>query len=174
MTALETLRGAEALRAAIAEAKGPAGDALRAGSIVSSGWYPAEWYVELHAAIHRSLKVGPEFSRALSKQATKADINSVYRFVLRFISPSTLLAQMPRVWGLYVQGATIELADRRDNAVRFLMLGLHGYSRAAWEDLAGGAEAVLECAGARDVRARITSGGKDGDVNAEIEVFWQG
>lgn len=173
LSALEVLRGAESVRAVLADMPGEAGEALRSGKVIASGWYPSPWYAELHAAIHRTLRVGPEFSRTLSMAATKADINSVYRFVMRLLSPTTLLAQMPRVWSLYVQGPDIEMTDRRENAVRFKVVGMHGYNRGCWEDLVGGAMALLEVIGARDVRARVVSGGRDGDDDAEIDVFWQ-
>lgn len=144
---------------------------LKSREVISVGWYPIEWYVALHAAAQAAH--GPSISRAIGRSATFHDVTTLYRFVLRFLSPTTLVNQMKRIFNMAVDGGEVFIEENRDGAARVRFSGCPGSSRGTWDDMLGSIEALLELCGGREPAARIVAGGNDIDAGMTCVVTWK-
>lgn len=146
---------------------------LRLGTVLAVGWYPAEWYAQLHASIDRCLGGGPALARKLAHAAVASDITTMHRFIINMLSVETAFGQAHRVMGLYWKGGSIErlVIERGRSRLRFV--NWKGFTSLIWHDLMGGAEAVLDACGAKNGRCYAIDGNpEDGRETLEIECRW--
>ncbi len=172
LAAIERLRGPEARVATIEGMSAEPREALTFGGIVPGGWYPVAWYRELHASAQRVARTGPELSRKIGREATRHDLAGVYSWILRFVSPETLLGQAPRILGLYCEGGRVEVVEKRSGAALLRFSQMVGNNHDLWEDMVGSNEQFVTSAQGKEVRSRVLSGGQDGDDAMELEVRW--
>lgn len=173
LKALERNKGAEVRARVEAHVPGEAGEALRTGSVVANGWYPASWYAALLASIVDVTREGERFVASLSRDAVRADFETLFKIVRLFLSPKVALAQSLRVSRRYVDGGEIEVVAASESHMHYRMSEYHGYTRLMWRDFVGGIEGVLESMGCQDLEARILAGGRDGDHHLELELRWR-
>src|SRR5437868_2301798 len=108
LTTLERLRGTDAVEATLAALPPEIARALRLGEVVASGWYPVEWYRELHTAMNSACgEPGLDLSRRIGFESTVADFRGVYRLLLRVVSTETLVSQAPRLFGMFFEGGEV-------------------------------------------------------------------
>jgi hypothetical protein len=169
---LERRKGNSATQAILAEAPARLRDAVRFGEIMVGGWYPVQWYAELHAAIRRSLRVTHDFARILARDSIIADFSTLHRPMVGMRPAETLLAQADRLMKLYWKGGTLESHVLHAGAARVRFAGWHGFDRGVWEDIAGSAEGILQICRAQEFQVHATRGGRDGDSHLELELRW--
>jgi len=172
LSALAREHGEEVREAVVRDLGGDAGDALRHGGIVASGWYPAAWYADLLAAIAASISGGSDHIRQLSREAVKKDFRTLFKVMSLFMRPQRALQQSIRVSRRYVDGGEIEILETRDDFMRMRLSEYYGYTNLMWWDFAGGVEGVLENLGAKAIDSCILSGGGDGDHEVEFQLSW--
>ena len=63
---------------------------------------------------------------------------------------------------------TLSVPVARDGYCEAHYRGCVGFDRVLWENVLGGATAVLEAGGAKDVRVKAVRGGGDGDEEMEM------
>lgn len=138
-------------------------DELRAtwthGGLVTGGWYPMAWYRSFHAAAQEAFRGERELARRISHEATRRDLEGVYRFVLRFVSPHTLLGQASRIFALYNRGGRVLVRDNEAARATLEYRDCHGCDANVWEDLVGGNIAALETTRVRVTKATVLEGG---------------
>ena len=134
---------------------------------------PASWYRELLDAIVEVTHGDQNTVRGLSREAVKADFQTLFRIVRLFLTPQKALQQSMRVSSRYVDGGVVDVVEAQDGVVHYRFREYHGYSRLMWWDFVGGIEGVLENLGAKNVTARMITGGQDGDHHLELLVRWQ-
>ncbi len=140
------------------------------GDVKGTGWYPIASYASLHQAALEESGLPLSFSRALGKQATQIDARGVFQFVLRFVSPESLVRHADRVLGLYVEGPAIDVVLLGSNRGRVHVSGAIGYTPSIWEDSYGTMEALVTLSGGRDARAVEIERGDDWGV---VELTWR-
>lgn len=170
------LRGVESARPGVRaeirrELSGELASAIDYGQIVAVGWYPAEWYSELHAAIGRAMGGGPDLARRLGREAALADFKTMHRLVLSMLTAETVFGQAHRIMGLYWKGGKIQLlaVGPQHGALRFS--GWTGFSRLVWEDLIGSVEAIVSLRAGYAVTCRPL-GSLDNASAMDLEVRW--
>lgn len=173
LKALERAKGIEARRAVETDLRGEAGEALRTGAVVANGWYPASWYAALLASIVHVTGEGEGLVASLSRDAVRADFQTLFKIVRLFISPQFALEQSLRVSRRYIDGGEIEVVDVSPTHVHYRMREYHGYTRLMWRDFIGGIEGVLETMGCRELTSQILAGGGDGQHHLELQLRWQ-
>ncbi len=173
MRALRSLRGELAAEATLAELRKELREALQYGTFVTSGWYPVEWYAELHAAAQRATREGVELARAVSKAGIQEDFRGVYRLVTLALSPQAIFRWAPKVVSLYYDTGMLAIDTAAKGVVRGRFVGFEGFDRNLWEDMIGGTTGVMELAGAKELMAHPRSGGRDGDADMALEVTWR-
>jgi hypothetical protein len=89
-----------------------------------------------------------ELVRALSRDAMLHDFRGIYRLLTFVLSPAFIMRRSPPLFGRY-------------------------YDRVLWENVLGGATAVLEAGGAKDVRIKAVRGGGDGDQELDMIGEWR-
>ncbi|HVY49785.1 MAG TPA: hypothetical protein VHB21_28015 [Minicystis sp.] len=167
---LRALRGPEAMDRITPKLPADLAQAYRAREILPMGWYPIAWYAALHVAARAEFGAG--ISREVGKEAARQDVTSLYRFILKFFSPETLLAQSKRVFGLFCDGGRCTVEASRKGFARILYDGCPGANRGVWDNVLGGTEALVEVCGGRAVLAKIVAGGTDKDAEMTAEVTW--
>lgn len=174
LRALEALQGPDARDRLLAELPPEVATPIRLGQIVMMGWYPVEWYAELHAALDRCFHEGPSLARKLSHHATTMDIGSIHRFIVSMLSVETVFGQTHRLMGLYWRGGRIERQEITKGRARMRFSDWTGFSVLIWEDIMGGIEAVLDSCGAKNGRVRAANSRPltDATDTLEMEVRW--
>jgi len=173
LSALEREHGGD-VRVRVEEAlDGEVGEAVRHRAIVAGGWYPASWYDSLLKTIIIEARGDEATVRGLSREAVKADFQTLFRIVRLFLSPQKAVQQTMRVSSRYVDGGVIDVVQAGDGMMQLRLREYHGYSHLMWWDFIGGIEGVLENLGALDITARIMAGGGDGDHHLELMLRWR-
>lgn len=173
LKALQREYGDEAHQNVIAAVPGEAGEALQTRNILASGWYPASWYNALLRAIVAEVDGDKRTARALSRDAVRADFQTLFKIVRLFLSPEKAAQQGIRISSRYIDGGELEVVDAKDGLLQVRMREYHGYSELMWWDFIGGVEGVLENIGAEDLSSRVLAGGKDGDHHLEVVLRWR-
>jgi hypothetical protein len=160
LTTLERLRGTDSVEATLAELPPEISRALRLGEVVATGWYPVDWYRELHAAMNRACReTGFELSRRIGLESTIADFRGIYRLLLRVVSSETLVSQSPRLLAMFFEGGEVAMVETGKGFGVIEFTGWHGFDRAMWADMTGAVEGVLVARRAFDIRTRVLRGG---------------
>lgn len=141
------------------------------GAIVSGGWYPIEWYVDVLRAIRTQGPTVPHVGRQVGRISAQEDIRGVYKFILRLTTPSFVLAQLGRIIGTFFRQSDFDIVERKPRFVQ-LEVTIPGASTDLWEDFAGAAEAILVIAGAEE--AEIAVRPKTQTSSATVIVKWKG
>jgi len=136
------------------------------------GWYPMSGNGGVHEAAKRACSGAAGLARQLGKEQMRAEMRGIYKFVLSFFKPSTLMQHSGRVWALYCQGGKLTVTEAGPTFARFVYEDCHGSDANVWDDVIGSSEMLLELAGARDVRSVVKNGGGDGDPTMELELRW--
>lgn len=169
---LAALRGEKFAKEVLAAISPTLRDALQTGKIVPSGWYPLEWYRELHAGVRRVTGGEPGVAWLIGRESTKHDMTGIYRIFLRIVSPHYILSAGSRIFGTYYRPGTMRVLESRGGFSRVAFENCAGFDRHVWNDVLGGCEVSLELAGARVVRVHLESGGHDGDTEAVAVAWW--
>ena len=172
LTSLERLRGTDDRQATLAELPREIAQALRIGEVVATGWYPIDWYRELHAAMNRACRQeGFDLSQRIGRDSALADFRGIYRLLLRVVSSEMLVSQAPRLFRLYFQGGDVAMAETGKGLGVVEFNGWDGFDRAMWSDVTGGIEGVLLARRAIHVRHRVLRGGGE-EGHFKIEYRW--
>jgi hypothetical protein len=167
------LRGEEAWAKAHALMSDEVREAYRTGAILSGGWYPISWYREMFRAFLAATNEGPELSRTLGYRSARIDFKRFHNWILaKLVSPQTLFGFTSKMFNSYFDTGSFEVVQSQRGYVRAEARGCVGWDRNVWNDLIGSCSALLELAGAREVRVRVMSGGRDGDTDADLAAFW--
>jgi hypothetical protein len=141
--------------------------------ILATNWYPIDQYKACLRAFRAAAGGGAEVAREIGRLAARHDMAQVHKQLLaRLISPGALLALSQRVFNNYYDTGRFEILESERGFVRAQAVGCAGWDENMWTELAGSSEALLEIAGAKQVRLRIVKGGGDGDEGAELEARW--
>lgn len=172
VTTLRALHGNDATERTLDGLPGEVSTALREGLVVASSWYPLAWHRAMHASAQRACNASPELARAIGFHGTQADFRGVYRFVASLIAPDRLLRVSPRLWSNYFDGGKVTIEEHQRGKAQTTFSACYGFDRSLWENTIGGSLAVLDVAGAKNVKTRILRGGGDGDDQLEVELVW--
>jgi hypothetical protein len=170
LATLRELRGEEPHRAVMSRLPGEVANALKSGEIVPMGWYPVEWYAALHAAA-RAVE-GEGVSRYIGREAARKDVNTIYRFVLKFLSPETLLKQSAKVFSLFCDGGKCDVTSTQKGSARIRYSECPGACRGMWDVVLGGTEVIVELCGGKNVSSRAINGGGEGDTSLLVQITW--
>lgn len=153
--ALKELQGPEAMSQLLPHVPEHVARAVQHGEILTIGWYPMEWFASLHTAAQQVF--GASISRQIGRTATRHDVTTIYRFILKFLSPDTLVKQYPRLFGLFCETGTVHIEEQRKGFARLRCGGCAGASKGVWEDVVGSTETLLELTGASEPTGRVLS-----------------
>jgi hypothetical protein len=122
----------------------------------ASGWYDIFPMIALIVQVSR-LRGVPYFTAVsdLSRMMAKADLNGLYRTLLRVVSPSMLAPRLPKIQAQYLNFGSLEVTATGPNHCEVVRhehphLLVHWYIAVVH----GFLPCVLECSGAKDVRVR--------------------
>lgn len=169
--ALRKLEGEQSYRACLAQMPSELAQAIQNGEVLSMGWYSLEWYREMHLACVEVC--GVFVTRRCAREATRNDVNNIYRFILKFFSPETLMKQADKVFSLFCDGGKCRVEASTRNSVRIRYLDCPGAPRAMWESILASTETLVELCGGKEVQGRAVEGGGEGDPSMLALVTWQ-
>jgi hypothetical protein len=167
---LGELKGDGAMGQVLVLVPGDVARAVRNREILPVGWYPMEWFAALHTAGRQVF--GDGISREIGRTATRHDVTKLYRFILRFFTPDTLIGQTSRIFALFCDSGRVVIEERAATSARLRYEGCKGASRGVWDDVLGSTEILIELCGGRDPAGRIAAGGGDGDDGMTCVFSW--
>ena len=100
------------------------------------------------------------------------DTTGVYRAVFNLLSPQTVIRVTPRLFNNYYDTGKCSIIEAKSGYAHARWIDCEQFDRNMWCEIFGGAEKLLELAGAKHVRTRILEGGGDGDATAELVGHW--
>lgn len=157
--ALLELKGEKAMERLLPRLPADVARSVANKEILAVGWYPMEWFAALHTAAHAEF--GAEISREIGRTATRHDVTTIYRFILKFLSPDTLIKHYGRVFSLFCESGKVVIEGHQKGSAVLRCSGCEGASHGVWEDVIGSTEVILELCGAKSPTGRIMSGAKD-------------
>lgn len=148
-------------------------EGFRYHTVMASGWYAIEQYKALFHAFRSATGEGPELAREIGRLAARHDMAGVHKQILaKLISPQALLSTSQRVFSTYYDTGKFELVESRRGFAHMRATGCLGWDQNMWSELIGSCESLLEISGAKHVRMRALSGGKDDNAFLEVEARW--
>jgi hypothetical protein len=169
-TAVPILWGPDAWKGVLAKLEPALAQKLTRGEIVTSGWYPATWFVALHDAVHALHGQGS--AAKLGRQTSIQDVNTLFKFVLKMLSAELVISQAPRLWGTMYKGISLTESSREKGRLTARIGPLLNSSPLVFEDWLESLATFLELAGAKNVRKHVLSGGGAKDAHLEFELRW--
>lgn len=143
------------------------------GKILPSGWYPVAWANEFLRAAQAELPQVMDLPERLARATVERDMQGMYGFLTRFLSPEFCVRQAPRVLGTYHKGLHVDAKMAGPHLAELTFTECQGVSRALWRSMSSGAGRIVEQAGGRDVKFRILQGGYERDERTVIEFSWE-
>jgi hypothetical protein len=171
MGTLRQLHGDEPHARVLAALPPDLGGAIRNREILPMGWYSIAWYVEMHQAARAVC--GEGVSRHVGREACRQDVTSIYRFILKFLSPEVFLQQSAKVFALFCEGGRCEVESATAGSARILYSECPGASSGMWDNVIGGTERLVELCGGREVFGKPLRGGGDGDPTLLAQITWK-
>jgi hypothetical protein len=138
----------------------------------ASGWYDIFPMIAMIVQVAR-LRGVPYFTAVsdLSRMMAEADLNGLYRTLLRAVSPGLLAPRLPKIQGQYLNFGTLTVAETGSNHCEVVRrehphLLVHWYIAVVH----GFLPCVLACSGANDIRIRWTPPESEGTDAAGFEM----
>ncbi len=172
LAAAGELRGPAFVERVRASVPGKAGDAIRFGGVISSGWYPIGWFRSLYGTVV-DLAGDRDFAREVGRASTRLDAGNVLRLVFRVFTIPMLLGQAGRIFKMYYQGCDMALDNVAPGHVIVRWSRCRGFDRNVWLDQLGTAEELFALHGGRNLEIAVIAGGSDGDSTMSIEGKWR-
>lgn len=126
---------------------GEAGEALRNGAIVSSGWYPVAWHDATLRAIEACFPSRRTIVRELAYASVKNDFQTLFKVVSLVASPGFALTNATKVMARYYDGGRLTVVEARDGFVHLRFDDYLGFTPRLWEDVYGGMEGIIDLMG---------------------------
>jgi hypothetical protein len=138
-------------------------DPLRKGTIVSVAWVPLElYYAGVHFLVKRFHGGMPMAARQIGHDLASKDIGTIYRAVLRFASPTTVISLSARFWRDYFDKGTLKVHKLEKGRVRGEVSEFPFTDDITANEIGGSLLAWLEHSRARNVRLlEMGPGGPD-------------
>lgn len=127
--------------------RGEAGDALRHGAIVSSGWYPVAWHDATLRAIEECFPTQRAIVREMAYESVKNDFQTLFKVVSLVASPGFALTNATKVMARYYDGGRCTVVEARDGLVHFRFDDYFGFTPRIWEDVHGGMAGIIDLMG---------------------------
>lgn len=173
LAALAKVKGLAAVAATTAALPHEIREAVERNAITMNGWYPMSWYAALHGAAKRACPDAVGLARQLGQAQMRAEVQGIYKFILGFFKPSTVMRYSGRVFEIYCQGGKLTCTEAGPTFARLVYEGCWGSDANVWQDVIGSSEALLEASGARSVSSIVKSGGGDGDAFLTLDIHWE-
>jgi hypothetical protein len=141
-------------------------------SIVPGGWYPIAQYRELFRAIRAATGETKELVFDIGRQCTRDDMSGIYSVIAKLISPQSLWSLSQRVFSSYYSVGTVKMSETRRGYSHAAWSNCKGFDENMWTEVLGSCVQLLEIGGAKDVRIRVLSGGRDGFDTMEAAAHW--
>jgi len=172
LAAVTELHGPGAVDRVVAALPSDLGERVRSKSLLTSQWYPLEWFKTTYGTARQVLGGGPSFARDVGRVSTIDDLKGIYKVFLLFISPQYFLSKAPLMFNSYYSVGRMIVLDPQPRSVGARLEGCVGFDLNLWEDVLGVAEGSLTAAGAKEVQVELLSGGRDGDTGCEMRATW--
>jgi hypothetical protein len=169
---VEKSRGPEVIARALAAMPTDVAHGVRYGEIIAAGWYPVTWYRAMWSALLASAQEEAPFVRALGRDAVDVDFGSIYRALLRVLTPKTAVSIGMRHFGQIYDTGRVRVVEPTAASVRLDFTGCTGFDHTMWVEILGSCERLTELAGGLGVQAMILAGGANGEDHCLARVQW--
>jgi hypothetical protein len=170
-SALVSQFGEPAEKRTLEEMVGEGAAAMRYSGIVSSGWYPVEWFCELLRAADEAVPSENHLARRLGEESTRRDLGGVYASLMRLLGPQHAFRHAERVLNAYMRGARL-LTEQHSRSRVMLRVQVPGLDQRAWQYVLGSMSVVAWSAVGPSAVLRIVDGGLNHMDAMAVDVKW--
>lgn len=173
--ALEEMLGPEALEHVLSELDTLAPESAhlaRSGLYLSGAWYPIADYEIILEAARRALPQVAHLHHDVSYKSVEDDLKGIYAFLIGLCGAHLVLRNQHRVVSTFVRGAYKFEVTQPSPGRYDVSMGNIFRTRLGWVDFCAGIEAFVAATGRKDVRMRVTHGGRDGDTECALAVYF--
>jgi hypothetical protein len=126
--------------------------AIVARTVLASSWYPFASLADLIRTADKVMGAGDlAIAREMGRYSATANLSTVFRLLIRFTTPTTILAKGAALWSLNHDSGRVEARPDGTNAALYVIHD-HGEPDLAFcASLAGWIERCLEMTGAKTV-----------------------
>jgi hypothetical protein len=167
LQALEIVAGWDRREDIVAALSGDFGEGIRTRSIIATGWYPIAWHRELLGAI--VMQGGQTALRDTVRVATRENVSTIHRLLVRVFSRDTLLKQGTRVFSSFFEARAVATRETPIRS-RVEWLDCRGFDQNIWIAQAETVQALVEMAGSKVQRSQVISGGTNLDDSMVLEL----
>jgi hypothetical protein len=144
------------------------------GLILAASWYPIDWYKDVLGTFRSISGDSLEMIRSIGYRSAQHDMASVYKQLFaRLVSPQLLLSFSGKLFNTYYDTGKFEVVESQKGHVKVRCSECLEWDHNMWTEITGSSVAMLEIAGAKQVRLRVIAGGRDGDTTMEMGAYWQ-
>lgn len=133
--------------------------------ILVASWYPAEDFMELLRFLCRilpssAIKIPSKDSwEWFGNRCANIDLVEIYSSMLQYGRPWRTLDRFPRLWRLYFDTGTVDVAIAGDTEARVELKDFPHADEPYCRHLAGYFDGMLHLAGAQDIQAKVLNAG---------------
>jgi hypothetical protein len=138
------------------------GQRVQKNAFVTGSWYPLAEFRLLHGAALTATGRGLELTRALARDCATDDFRGIFRVLTFVLTPDWIMRRTPAIWQRYYDVGVVTI-EAQPHFARARFAEATGFDQVLWNDVIGGATAVLEVCGAKDLKVTVESGGSDED-----------
>jgi hypothetical protein len=169
---VEKSRGPEVIAGAVAAMPEEVARAIRYSEIIAAGWYPVAWYRAMWTALLATAAEGDPFVRTLGRDAVDHDLGSIYRALLRVLTPKTAVSVGMKHFGQIYDTGRVRVGEPTSASVRLDFEGCTDFDHTMWVEILGSCERLVELAGGKGAHSIIIGGGGDGEDRCHAKVQW--
>jgi hypothetical protein len=141
-------------------------EGVRYGRIVPSGWYSVIWFRALLAATGEVSGEHLPFIRDLGRKGLRVEYGSVYRALMRLLSPESLLETGLSHFAQVYSRGKVEPIEFREGYARVRWYECKDFDSHVWQYLIGACIGMIELTGGKSIQARILKGGEADELEA--------
>lgn len=147
-------------------------EAYQLNSIMPSAWYPLSWMCDSYKALQKATNEGVQIADEIGYYSAMSDFQGVYRVFFRFMKPETLLEKSARMFPKFYSMGKQEILEARQGYARGKWTA-PGFDANLWTDTHAACRVALELCGAKEIKIKFISGGRDGDITSVSEARWK-
>lgn len=141
--------------------------------VVSAGWYPVESFIQLLELIAQSpASKDRELFFKLGRRVVHDGLSGVYKALAKLVNPAVAIKRAPMLWGMYVQGCTLEVVNPAKGFVSGYLNDQPPMSRAMCKFVMGGFAEPIYLAGGSNVQVTHPQCQLDGHPRCYFEMRW--
>lgn len=173
ISALRMVNGDQAYNTIISQLDGQIKQ-LFENPISNTGWYPLDFFMKF---VELSIKLNENGNEDVlvdrSGIVFEKHLKGIYRFLIKFGSPETIINRVSTVNIAYFRGVSVKAKFDGSNRTVITYTGFEKQHRLVQPTILGFYRKALEMSGAKDIHAKFLTSIEEGKGYCELELTWK-